>query len=695
FAPKVNPYYKPKELEFVKQPELIGNVAKDAEPYVEKGEKSADNILNKQAPLIRDNGTRTANNYKYQVTTFIYANGEKQTEVPGDALYKEQNTRYLAQFMTDEEKTVYKYLLGKFGKDEAEKYINETLNSPRYMGNRLEDRAEIHDTQRRYKSMGKNAPIISRLATPVLGVGAVIQGIGLDIKKANGETPAAEDYSNFVGRQAMYEAQNTGHGALYTWLNDAANGLLENLGGMALTLVPVVGKALEASFSGIQAMGDYYANAALNGEWNESGTGATGIAYGITGALEWGFLGKGVGKAGGKSALKEAVVGISNKALSGMGIGGAQQFVNTTAETIIKRENSTFQKTYAQLRHEGWDKNEAYSQAVKNVFVAPTVNAAVVGGIMGSVMGLPDTVNDALSFSRRGKSLMSNGTGTRDVVEDGLTLNKNSAAYKNAEALKRKAEKNGWESISHSQLGAQDFLNEAELVNTYNYSKRYTDALGIRLNEADLPEGIEGMSEGGTVVLNRNSAGLDISDTVRHEVGHEALRSGTPERSAYMEGLQSAVDYDRAYARMEQRLKERGQRYDRKIVDEELAAEFAINISPGLRDLPRLERAVKGSPRLYDKVYNNLRTLQAKLKARGGKQFYDENTGVRIGYEELNHMRQSLEAMLVKLPESAYNEGSAMYRAKKQDDVNRYGVDIGAELDKMSGKGEMPGGDID
>ncbi|MGM9937651.1 MAG: hypothetical protein ACI38A_09915, partial [Candidatus Ornithomonoglobus sp.] len=612
--------------------------------------------------------------------------------IKADARYKDyagDTVLYVTDLIDDKQRANYYYLLGRYGKDEAEKYIK--LLEPELISKAIQEkRSEA------YEKYGSENKIRSMLGFEPLGIGAIASGegikntaldlMGLPRGVNSTQYGAALNHIREGAMQSLTEHKN-----LSFWYEQIYG--LESSGmDMILSYIPVVGKPLAMVSASGRSMSEKQAQQIENGTYGSKRAVVSNI---FTGAVNAALFSKRLNAVFSKlpgtalkkitsripeGALKSFLVSELTHSLTMAGISVTSSEAENLADTVIMGNESSYSQFVKQYEAQGYSRAKAVGSAVKDVFFSPMLNAAVSGALMGAVMGFGDSLGQAADISARGRQLEQDGITYADIYKTAKAIDPEgkTAAGRNAEILQERylAKKK----ITYAQLAAQDMLNNITAVSTSGAMTRIADLLGVRIEVKDLGEGEAGRYENGVIYLNSRETS-DRVNTFYHEAMH-ALAAAQPETfNKYAASLVTKNGYQTIYNDFVSRYEAQGKAYDENLINADIAAEFGINFFADEKGMERLARLAEGNPTVFDAMYEGVSTIRDRLINLGKSKYHDEYTGITVTREELGNMKSMLETALLNARETGYSDTSPMHRLKRVDDLTQYGMRIDYELD--------------
>lgn len=570
---------------------------------------------------------------------------------------KKYNNAEGTDYMTEQELNQYYYLAGTYGTPIARRYFEE-------LKPQLEERglAQTEEMQA-WRDRAREHPYLMAMVTAPMVLNP--------------------DDASYDVRDTISQGIAENESGLVRVTAGALQGLAENLAFMPLNALGGTGVALQAGLGAADQGLTARRQLEREGTLDQEGAALNIALQSIIGGMEWGGLSKAaaaplnaVTSKMSKNALTSLVSNAAGSFLAGAGVGATQSTLMSLADTFTMGENSQYNRLKEQYIAQGMDEDSAARQAALDT-VQNIATAALTGGVTGTAMALPGTLSEGITYRSRGKNIRENGSAAQ-TVDDGMTFAEDSDAYKNAVKLNSKLQR-GLE-VTDDEIGAQDILNRTEAARQAEYVARYQEATGQTVTPGETPEGTNAYNKNGRIVVAED-ADEDIASLVRHEGAHGAENAES--YSEYRSLVRQAENYDAIADRVRRTYDDLGMKYDDSVVESEVAADFARNFLKDTKDLSRLQRAAQNNTSLIDRAYNGIRTLEAKVKALGGREFQDPVTGLRVSYDDLNTMRRAFENALLEARETRYNDGSLMYSVKRNYDAAKYGVAIDSELTRL------------
>lgn len=690
FAPYASAFNKPKTIYdtinkatnnsvFSKKPDTISEkeLTDEAKTYIVKGMETA-NVLDNSFVQ----GEKPGYYMSYEINSPIMRlalNSDQRTNELGNKDVVGFNAK---DYMTEEELYTFYYINGRDGYAKSKEYVDS-------ISDELKRRA-FYDGSAVQNLQNVN-PLVAAAATLGSSVISPGEGIATAIKSFRGETPDYTDNQNATAIRNLQKSADKIENPVGRVLAQAVIGTARNAPEMAVNFmgkffkskaISVIAGAILGADSSIA---DKYAEQIENGTVAVKGSTADIVAAGIIGGVEWGLMGEAISapllsvlkNAGAKSALKDFAVNTANSFLTGAGITVAQTTLENIADTIFLKDNSPYQQLAKDYIESGMSEQEAYNQAFKETYLAPLISSAAVGGLTGGLMSLPGNVSISADYTIRGRNIKQNGD-FNNTIKQGLTYSRDTDAYKNAEKLNKKL--TSGKLISDSELGAQDVLNNIEEQKTQLYAQAYEKLTGQKIYKVnDEGERINALNKNGEILIS-NDADEAAIDIIQHEGAH-GIEQAAPERYAeYTNALRNQEGFSEYVDRLRQTYEDAGLKYNEKTLESEAAADFAKNFLKDTKSVEQLTKVAEQQTKLIDRVYNGINDLYARLKAKGGNTFVDENTGIKVTADELYKMKKSFETALLEARETGYNDGSVMYSVKQNYDAAKYGVKIDNEL---------------
>lgn len=608
----------------------------------------------------------------------LRSDGSKPVTFYETEAYNETDVYNAVEFMTTDEYFAFLYLYDKYGTDVSYEYVSELP-----IADRVQNYRDSHGWERYYAARPVEAFLGHRaidLITPVEGLyGGIKTLAGADVTMnetifSRGQEDAKEGSINSTDVAFLK--------GLYGFFNIAGEEAPEIIA--ETYLGPAAGYIISAG----AGASDKLAEQAKNGTLNSFGSRVEVLISSGMDVIGYNLINKGAVKAVSpmiknvpNSATKQ-VLEFGSKVLGGeiTAVGGT--LIDFGANRLLQGEDSNYKMAYNAYRSQGLSHEEASDKALNDTLYEGLKASFFTGMGIGAVHGLPVMAGNSLRFKIIGAEARRKNASVLGTIEDTSGFNQKSEAYKNAQLLKTKLETG--KQISDTELGAQIILNKQEKYTQARILDAYEKLTGLGIYVGKLEDFAEAVYDNGKITLTSRPE-ADVVDTVAHDVTH-ALKNNKWFKS-FVKQVQLAVGYDDAVNRVRQKRAEAGLADDSETAEFEVAADFAINLSPKtLDEADRLLRMVQGNTTIYDRVYTKVRDLGARLKAIGGREYVDEVTGLRIKYDDLVTARRALENALITAKEYGYSEGSPMYRLKNQNDTTKYGVSVEKAVTEYAGK---------
>ena len=288
-------------------------------------------------------------------------------------------------YLTDEEKNIVAYYVGKGQKDRALGYLDVITDD-------LMDRA-AQDAYQTAESFAEEHPIIgagARVATGVGKVGGVIgtayQGLKNEI---TGEYEPASPSSPWFAANRTSQALESGvlsniDNTFLRWLAQQGFSIADNVTNRLL-----FGNAFALQAMVMQAAGDGAYNAVQNGASPEDalvlGIAAGGIEY-LTEKIPFDHLTDmlhSVGKTGVKGALTEIAKQMGSEALEE----ATSEYANLIVDALVRGDESEYNRYIAELVANGMNFSDAEKKAIMEYYVKNPALSAAGGALSGGVMG--------------------------------------------------------------------------------------------------------------------------------------------------------------------------------------------------------------------------------------------------------------------------------------------------------------------
>ena len=636
---------KIEEIEYLREPELIeGSRTPEAEGYIKAGRAAPLNLIDRETDpfVIR---------YNYYNPVETDADDYDPTDNQG-TFYESPG----ADYMTDEEKDTYRYILGRYGGGEASRYLNDL--TPYLVTRAQRDMPEIE----KWRERAEEHPILTAASEAVLSPA----GFG------------EENYYNIS--TAISEGIERSDGAVGRIAGQALQGVAQNSMGMLTGMLGTPGRVVSAALGAVDNVErDKYDMTAREVPMT-GGAAAKLVVSAALGAAEWTAMSRAasapiraISKNMSKNALSSFASNMASSMLSGAAVGAGQQTLNELSDRVFMGDNSMYEQAVKSYMDEGMDEDEARQNAMWDS-VNNIASSALIGSVTSGAMALPGSLSQSISYRQRGRDIIANDL-TDSVFETADRLSRDSEAYRNARILQDRLSRGG--NVTPDELGAQDILNRIQEQSEAIYAAEYQKLTGLDVSEADIDENAR--YSGGRIEISPD-ADEAVPELIRHEGAHAAEVTAPDEYAMYTESLRQAQNYADAVDTMRQRLRDAGYEPDDATVESEVAADFARNFVKSTEDIGRLERMAQDNTRLTDRVYNAIKSLETKMHVLKGDVYEDSATGIRVTYDELKTMRERFEDALLTASDRGYADDSAMNAVRRNHDAAKYGVAIDEEV---------------
>lgn len=289
------------------------------------------------------------------------------------------------QYLTDEERNIVAYYVGKGQKDRALGYLEAITDD-------LMDR-QAEDAYETAESFAADHPVIgsaARIASGVGRVGGVIGTAGQWFKnEITGEHEPLDASSPWFAANRTSQALESGvlsniDSELGRFLAQTGFSIADNVTNRLL-----FGNTFALTAMGMQAAGDgAYAAAEAGASPEEAlvlGIAAGGIEY-LTEKIPFDHLTdmlKSAGSSGIKQTLKEVAKQMGSEALEE----ATSEYANLIVDAVVRGDESEYNQYIAQLVANGMDFSDAEREAVLQYYVENPLLAAAGGALSGGVMG--------------------------------------------------------------------------------------------------------------------------------------------------------------------------------------------------------------------------------------------------------------------------------------------------------------------
>ena len=674
------------------------------------------NALKSPFDSARDTDTATYISEGYELTkSYLTAggfdikkksDGTQQREVityslqqPGGGLFNVKNeevlrgsvhyNRLLVNLMDENDQTAYFYILGRYGQEKADEFIKE--NNRDALDRKFVQQIRVEQG----KKFAEEHPVLENLERIPMGMMSVGQFINNNILRplvdpdSQPDTSIADYKMGFTA--AEHEGNNRISNPFLRWtmnqLNDIKNIYLDmawlgplNLVSGSLSEAGAVGIGSASAIAGYAAKGikalhtvgmtaqmanDIQAGQISSGTYGQNGKTFSALAQAGVQAIAFEKLLGGFNitdKVPAATGMKRFVIDVADQTLKGAYVNVLQDTLGKIADTVISGQFSEYQTYRNALIKNGMAEDEATVAAAKDVYVSSLVDSAVIGGLMGGISGIPGSVEDVISYRDAGRNYRANNI---DVIGEGLTLNKNSLAYKNAVKLESRKK------ITDSMLGAQGFLNDIEHVNQNSFFRTVMDETGIYILSIGRNDKYDGLYQDGAVFL-ADDPRLARDVITKHELFH-ALKDRKPEAAdEFISILKNKKGWGEAVEKVRKEYERRGKSYDENLLHEEVAADFSMNLFRNSKELHAAFQRIKNDPVMFDGIYQRIRRLKEKVSRNGGTVYKNDVTGIRVTMRDFETLESLYAEALFgnRNVSESRGSGSERYSLRSADDFS-------------------------
>lgn len=597
---------------------------------------------------------------------------------------------HMSEYMTESELYYYYYFRGK-SDEEAKQYLHE-------IAYRVEERAEKILQQKEYTEYGQQNPVASIPTMQKLyfqGAGeAAIQNVK-DFFTASKDKKEYYDFTASAALDSIQKGRNSASrsGALNTFYM-LLGGVALNVPEMALNLVPVAGPILSAMLGFHSGQSRSYGELANRELLNEKGSELIALVSGGMDAITWGASGKFTTKAIGRifnklpaSTNREFLVKIIGYALGQSNVAITQSAIDTGLDYAFF--NSAGQDRFSQIKQsfieQGMSKDSATGEAIKELAKNFGISAAIAG-ITGSFTGAAKGLGEGFKLEMAGRKRAADGFGIDYETNFADSFDVSSQAYKNAQLLRQRM-KQGKE-IGDDMLGAQSLLNRAELAMQKGRIDRLQQLSGVKIDEGEVDETANAEYASGRIKVSE-TPDEDRLRVIQHDLTHAMQESDTDAYRAFYELIEKKGGFEEAVEKKKGQHAAAGKPVTDIDAQREVAADFAKSLKYTDADLDRLTRAAEGNTSAVDKIYNGLRDLSARMKAKKARYYTDPETGIILSISEIETAKRLFFNALTSINEEDLTENTPMFSLRKNLDTRNYGINIDRNLTDLAESSQM------
>lgn len=331
------------------------------------------------------------------------------------------------QYLTDEERNIVAYYVGRGQKERALGYLDAITDD--LMDRQAED---AYETAEDFAADNPGVGSLARIATGVGKVGGVIGTVYQGLKNE-----ITGEYEPLRSSSPWFAANRTSQALESGVLSNIDSGLGRFLAQTGFSIADNVtnrllfGNTFALAAMGMQAAGDgAYAAAEAGASPEEAlvlGIAAGGIEY-LTEKIPFDHL-TDMLKSAGKSGIKQTLIEVAKQMGSEALEEATSEYANLIVDAVVRGDESEYNQYIAQLVANGMDFSDAEREAVLQYYVENPLLAAAGGALSGGVMGGGASVISHAAESSLGRVDIDD----RDRVS--LTLQSLGETAKRADAL--------------------------------------------------------------------------------------------------------------------------------------------------------------------------------------------------------------------------------------------------------------------
>ena len=593
----------------------------------------------------------------------------------------------ISAFLTEEELYAYYFLYGSEGETEAKKYLDNVRLS-------VIKKAEDIQQAEEYKKFGKENPIASLPTSTLLAGGAALEGLQNTVSLLQGKEVSDSDFTYQQSINDIHSGRVEDRGEFSKFFLDILNGVAVNTPETITKLIPVYGKALSDAVAFSSTASQVLEEKNQAGLANDKRALIEAVVLGLIDAKGDEFMPKGASKLLGRvfnklpqSSVKEFMINLMSYSLGMTGTSITQNTLETALDTAFfsdegKDRFSLMKKSYIES---GMSEDEATSAALKDtvkLFITSGIAASIMGGFTGAAKGL----GEGFKLEIAGRKRAADGFGIDYEADFADSFDVNSQAYKNAQLLRQRMRQG--KEIGDDMLGAQSLLNRAELARQKGRIERLQQLSGVKIEEGEIDETANAEYASGRIKVSE-TPDEDRLRVIQHDLTHAAQESDTDAYRAFYELIEKKGGFEEAVEKKKGQHAAAGKPITDIDAQREVAADFAKSLKYTDADLDRLTRAAEGNTSAVDKIYNGLRDLSARMKAKKARYYTDPETGITLSLSEIETAKRLFFNALTSINEEDLTENTPMFSLRKNLDTRNYGINIDRNLTDLAESSQM------
>lgn len=609
--------------------------ANDFQKYIsDSATSSAENKLDKKLNNIVDASDAYITNIESNSDApHMYFNS--QTNMYEPKVLRNPNSpdmKYL--YMTEPERSIYKYQLNKYGEKAADDFLKRM--------DLILDKRLTEANNKYTEKLTEEHPVLMAtgniLTAPVRGAAALADATAQAGKQTFGKEYVP--YNPYTNATKLVHQADTVKRTITKDMSPVAKFFTETGMGVGENVSRMAFGNLALPIMGMNVAGETAVDKGVKGETNATKAFATGAAYGgiemLTEKIPLDNIFK-VLKAP-PSTIKEAAVTL----LKNAGVEASEEAISNiadnVADNIINKDKSEYEQYKQILREQGYSNEEAEKNAFIKFYITDTGISALQGGLSGGIlnagsMATGAAVNNYNDTVQTGRGFRTMGADVvESVINTGKESDNNTPAYKYAQKMQEKQNKGAdlsdWNVGRQYQKNVKAVQSENDFAAAMSNIKHteivenlYNDK-GQELNGAATSESIKVSSDGSQ----------SIPATIKHEWSHMFKILDSEAYQQYENSVIKAARETNSEAvdsRMDFLMNEYG--YNEEVAREEIVAELT-----GGFNTEAIQRMAVGNKTLAAAIADATRTAKAKLRTAFTDGKYTSTTGLQMTFSQLN-----------------------------------------------------------
>lgn len=609
--------------------------ANDFQKYIsDSATSSAENKLDKKLNNIVDASDAYITNIESNSDApHMYFNS--QTNMYEPKVLRNPNSpdmKYL--YMTEPERSIYKYQLNKYGEKAADDFLKRM--------DLILDKRLTEANNKYTEKLTEEHPVLMAtgniLTAPVRGAAALADATAQAGKQTFGKEYVP--YNPYTNATKLVHQADTVKRTITKDMSPVAKFFTETGMGVGENVSRMAFGNLALPIMGMNVAGETAVDKGVKGETNATKAFATGAAYGgiemLTEKIPLDNIFK-VLKAP-PSTIKEAAVTL----LKNAGVEASEEAISNiadnVADNIINKDKSEYEQYKQILREQGYSNEEAEKNAFIKFYITDTGISALQGGLSGGIlnagsMATGAAVNNYNDTVQTGRGFRTMGADVvESVINTGKESDNNTPAYKYAQKMQEKQNKGA--DLSDWNVGRQYQKNVKAVQSENDFAAAMSNIKPTEITAElynDRGQELNGVSTASSVKASANGS-QSVPMTIKHEWSHMFKNLDPTAYSEYEASVIKAAreaNDEAVNKRMDFLMNEYG--YSEEVAREEIVAELT-----GGFNTKAIQRMAEGNKTLAAAIADATRTAKAKLRTAFTDGKYTSTTGLQMTFSQLN-----------------------------------------------------------